>query len=521
LTFARVRRELRAMSADPRYAASLLASCLLFAASIAWAPRAAARDVSVTDGASLRAAIDAAVAGDVIVLADGDYVVDANLRCAAEGRADAPIVVRAATPLGARLRSTALEGFLVSGAHWHFEGLDIEGRCANDSDCEHAWHVVGAADGTVIRGNRAYGFNAQIKGNGTGDPRAWPDDVRVENNEFFNPAPRMTSNPVTPIDVVGGRRWVLRGNYIHDHQKGMGDGVSYAAFLKGNSRDGVIEGNLVVCERLHTGGTRLGLSFGGGGSSPDPICEDGTCTPEHQGGVMRNNLVVHCPADVGVYVNECAGCLVAHNTLYDTTGIDVRFTASDTRVVDNLLSGRVRARDGATLTALGNLEMVAAADFAAWFADPGAADFTLRDGAAIVDQRAPLAEVFDDYCGNDRDDAMSDIGAIEYDGDALCDTTRPGVRPPPVEADGGVPTMDDGGAPSADAGPRPRDAAPGFDGSGERDAGAVRPSEDAGCGCRIARGSPEKSGHFAWWALLVLGVAWRAGRARRALSRPS
>jgi hypothetical protein len=509
------------------HASSRIAASLLLLAALVVPLRAAARDVPVTDGASLRAAIDAAVAGDVIVLGDGDYVVDANLRCDSIGREDAPIVVRAQNPLGAHLRSTALEGFLVSGAHWRFEGLDIEGRCANDSDCEHAWHVVGAAHHTVIRGNRAFGFNAQIKANGTGDPRVWPNDVLVENNEFFNPAPRMTSNPVTPIDVVGGRRWVLRGNFIHDHQKGMGDGISYAAFLKGNGRDGIIEGNLVVCERLHRGGTRLGLSFGGGGSSPDSICEDGTCSPEHQGGILRNNLVVHCPADVAVYVNECADCLVAHNTFYDTTGIDVRFAASRTRVVDNLLSGRVRARDGAMLSATGNLEMVAPADWAAWFVDPGAADFTLRDGAAIVDQRAPLAEVVDDYCGNDRDDAMSDIGALEYDGDGLCDTTRPGTRPPPVAMDGGVPDADagastddggavgtDGGASRTDAGTAMRDA-----GSARSDAGSASAATDGGCGCRVARGSSVNPSAYAWIAWVVAFATTR--RARRALSRPS
>jgi high frequency lysogenization protein len=47
---------------------------------------------------------------------------------------------------------------------------------------------------------------------------------------------------------TGGRRWQLRGNFIHDHAKGEGNGVSYAAFLKGNSRDGLIERNLVICE---------------------------------------------------------------------------------------------------------------------------------------------------------------------------------------------------------------------------------------------------------------------------------
>ena len=35
------------------------------------------------------------------------------------------------------------------------------------------------------------------------------------------------------------------------------------------------------------------------------------------------------------------------------------------------------------------------------------------------------AAVVDDCCGNARDVARSDIGAIEYDGEDFCDTTRP------------------------------------------------------------------------------------------------
>jgi len=128
--------------------------------------------------------------------------------------------------------------------------------------------------------------------------------VLIEYNEFSNSRPRDTGNPVAPIDIVGGKRWVVRGNFIHDHEKGQGDGISYAAFLKGNSRDGLFERNLIVCELLHRGGIRLGLSFGGGGSQPDSICKEGRCSPEHRNGVMRNNVIVNCPADVGIYLDE-------------------------------------------------------------------------------------------------------------------------------------------------------------------------------------------------------------------------
>ena len=179
----------------------------------------APRRLKLSDAASLVAAIDGAMPGDVILLADGTYDIDANLRCDAPGTADQPIVVRAVNRHMARVRSSAVEGFLISEPHWHVEDLDIEGVCAAHSDCEHAFHVVGGADSTVIRGNRVHGFNAQIKGNGAGDPRIWPDDVLVEGNESAMPGfGQGFVHPLLAVDGGGGAdeagqlddgRWML------------------------------------------------------------------------------------------------------------------------------------------------------------------------------------------------------------------------------------------------------------------------------------------------------------------------
>ena len=228
--------------------------------------------VPVATPAELVAAIDGASPGDVITLAPGTYDISQNVNCDVAGTAAAPIVVRASTHLGSLIRFDALEGFKVSARHWVFEDLDIQGVCAVDSDCEHAFHVFGDADFLRLRRNRVRDFNAQVKSNisspGSG---IFPDDVVIEGNEFADTAARQTANPVTKLDVVGGRRWVVRANYIHDFEKAQGDFISYAAFLKGNSRDGLFERNLVICERDHAGGVRIGLSLGGGGSSPGSI----------------------------------------------------------------------------------------------------------------------------------------------------------------------------------------------------------------------------------------------------------
>jgi parallel beta-helix repeat protein len=306
---------------------------------------AGAELVPVASAEALRAAIVAAVAGDEIVLAPGTYTVIATINCSAAGTSPLPIVVRAATAGTALVRFDALEGFYVTGPHWRFEDLVIEGVCAADDDCEHAFHLAGNADGTAIRRNVVRDFNAQIKSNGDGTG-AFPDDVVIDGNELYDTRARATANPVTKIDVVGGRRWIVRGNTISDYEKGAGDTVSYAAFLKGNSREGLFERNLVICERETSGGVRLGLSLGGGGTATQ-FCEGGDCTTEHQDGILRNNVIVGCP-DVGIYLNRAAGTIVEHNTLYDTTGIDVRFSASSATLRNNLLSAGIHNRDGGT-----------------------------------------------------------------------------------------------------------------------------------------------------------------------------
>ncbi|MDC0721238.1 MYXO-CTERM sorting domain-containing protein [Nannocystis bainbridge] len=498
-----------------------------------------AADVPVADVEAFLAAVAAAQPGDTIVLAAGDYEVhQSKIACNTPGTADAPIVVRAAEPGAARLRLDSLEGFHVRAPFWKFEGLDIEGICAADSDCEHAFHITGAASHTHIVGNRLHGFNAMIKGNGEpiGPDMAYehPDDVVVEYNEFYNDAPRDTANPVTPIDVVGGQRWVLRGNFIHDHAKGGGDNISYAAFLKGHAKDGLIERNLVVCELLHSGQVRLGLSLGGGGSGPDMICEDGACKPEHERGIIRNNIVLNCPADVGIYINAGADSKILNNTLYNTAGIDMRFAETTGVVHNNLMNGKIRDRDGAVTDKQNNLVEATLEQFAAWFADPAAQDFTLVDGAAIVGLGLAVPEVTDDYCGNDRNDGAPDIGAIEYDGDGCngglpvpggsggeTSTTGESTGGDSTTDDPGTPTTGDSGAPTTGDSSDPTTGDSGDSTTTDPTAGTTAASasdtagdtapatdDDGGCGCRsdASAGGP----------LALLALAGLLRRRRRA-----
>jgi hypothetical protein len=408
------------------------------------APDAATTLVTTTD--ELIAAFAAAQPGHIIELAPGTYVLNQGLVTPRPGAPGEPIVVRSGSLGQAIIESNVVEAIHVTEAYWTFESLEIHGTCPDDSTCEHAFHITGNADFTRIYGCRLRDFNAQIKGNGDtvgpGGVRVWPDDVAITATVLFDTRPRQTANPVTKIDVVGGRRWLIANNRIYDFEKAQGDTVSYAAFLKGNSRDGEMRNNRVICSQEFTGGTRIGLSLGGGGSGPDSICEDATCTPEHQNGLLHDNLIAHC-SDVGIYLNEAMNTEIIHNTIYDTAGVDVRFATSSADVRNNLIGGPIRDRDGGVHTATANLTDIAAADWNAWFVAPDALDFGLRAGGAFVDQGVLVPDLLYDLCGNDRDDGEPDLGAQEFDDD---------LEDPAVMCSVAPPVGQDAGA-SNDAGP--------------------------------------------------------------------
>lgn len=299
----------------------------------------------VNDPDALRGAVAHAQPGDVITLAPGTYrFTDRPIDANRPGSADAPIVVRASQPGTVVIEFNLVEGFRVSAPYWRFENLTIRGTCVNDSDCEHAFHVVGAARHFASVNNSIADFNAQFKINGMGDD--FPDDGLIEANTLFDTRVRHTPNPVTPIDLVAANRWTIRANIIKDFAKDEGNFVTYGAFAKGAGSANVFERNLVWCEDQVRGvpGQRVGLSLGGGGTGAE-YCRDRKCVVEQQGSTLRSNLIAAC-SDVGIYLNSAADSRVEDNTLVDTTGIDVRFPTSSARIDGNLVDGPVRARNG-------------------------------------------------------------------------------------------------------------------------------------------------------------------------------
>lgn len=356
---------------------------------------------TIRDINDLRQALASAKAGDILELAPGTYQVTSALRTAAGGSPRQPIVLRARRAGTALFEVRAVEGFVVSHPYWVFENLNWRGVCADHSGCEHAFHVVGPARGTIIRNNRLEDFNAHIKVNGEGGQ--WPDEGLLQYSTLTNAMPRQTENPVTPFDLVAASGWQVLDNLVENFIR-ANDSPTYGIFMKGASQGGLIARNLVICSRNKAPdpGIRVGISLGGGGTGTT-FCRDGACAFEHSNGTVANNVVAHCN-DFGIDVARSTKSTIAFNTLINTEGIDLRRPPSSAVVFGNLTDGRIRQRDGTDLQADDNLIK---RGLDALLAGPDRLDLRWLSTPPWVTNRPAVPT---DFCGRTRG-PLSPVGA--------------------------------------------------------------------------------------------------------------
>ncbi len=374
------------------------------AAALAPVASEAGRSITVTTPADAVQATIRAQPGDTITFAPGTYRFHgAYIDARRPGAAGAPITVRARRAGSVVLEFDTVEGFLVSAPYWTFENLTIRGVCADDSSCEHAFHVVAGAKHFTARNNVITDFNAQFKINGSAG--RVPDSGIIEGNVLADTRPRQTANPVTMIDLVAASHWRIVGNRISDFVKAQGDRISYGVFAKGGGGDNRFERNVVVCEhRLRElPGQRVGLSLGGGGTA-SAYCRDRRCITEQDRGVIASNLIASC-SDDGIYLNRAARSRIVDNTLIDTAGIVLRFGETSAEVAGNLVDGPIAAKDDAALHATANVDTALAQLYLGWhpvrrlFEDPRALDLRWRGEPPRQDRRADLPV---DLCGASR-----------------------------------------------------------------------------------------------------------------------
>lgn len=317
-----------------------------------------ARIIRVNNVSQLISQFSLAKAGDTIVVEPGQYALKGKrFKLKNAGTSTQKITLMAESFGSVFLQLDSVEGLYLTQAHWSIHNLIFKGMCQQDNNCEHAIHLSGDADNIEISHNRFINFNAHIKSNGHNN--RFPDNVSIRGNDFYNQSPRNTTNPVTPIDVVGGNDWLIAYNFIADFALKTRDKftVSYGAFLKGAGQRGKIVGNVVNCawNVPHQSflDIRIGLSLGGGGTG-GAFCQDASCGYEHQYGVIENNLILNCQNDVSIYLNKAPGSKIKNNILLNSLGIDARFAITTATLKNNQYQGRIKARDGAWIRDINN-----------------------------------------------------------------------------------------------------------------------------------------------------------------------
>jgi len=379
-------------------------------------------------------------AGYTIQLMAGEYDIKQRyIPITTGGHEDAPIVIRA-TQLGqVKINLTSSEGFHIKAPYWVFENLEIQGQCKKNKHgyCDHAFHVVGNGHSFVLRNNIITDFNASVKVNGSyinGKP-VYPNYGLLEKNSIYNTTVRHTNSPVNLININSANHWVVRGNLISDFAKKSGSNrVSFGAYMKGNSHYGLFENNLVICEHTIAAdlGTRIGLSFGGGGTGAR-FCRDKDCTNEHSNGIMRNNIILNCSHDVGIYLNKAKNTEIYNNLVFNSLGIDIRFSSSSANISNNIISGRIKARDNASYTEQNNiidLDCISPSrdfygcSFMDWYWGIINADLELRQEVKPILKKGLQAKnLKTDFCNNPRLNSV-DIGPIQYSNHLICSPDR-------------------------------------------------------------------------------------------------
>ncbi|MCG5524328.1 right-handed parallel beta-helix repeat-containing protein [Ectothiorhodospira haloalkaliphila] len=413
---------------------------------------------TVHDDDSLQQAVVNAEPGDVIALLPGDYF-PGSTTLRQDGEPNAPITLHAITPGSVSIWSRREPALKISGNHWHIEGIDFQGN----RNSRHAVEIVGPSSHVKVKGNRFQNFDAALKATGDGSPRQYPSHTQVERNVFVNEHPRSTQTHLAAIHVSSGQHWTIQDNFIADIAPAPDNPgkLSTGITVSGDADGLTLTRNLIICEWNHTGGHRLGLIMEDNGSPRDAI-HRGTHSAR-----ITNNIILNCPDEPGIYLRHANRPLIAHNTLYNTFGIQARYPGTRAEVTDNILSGTIWERDdgradqrhnlqagrfalasylpvikhrlnldarptpadaqedgalkgGIRRLGAGTLDALAGTTmgrgdllFERWFLEPATGNFFLKDGRQIIAQGSEPSLSDHDFCNQPRY-GRADIGAIAY-----------------------------------------------------------------------------------------------------------
>jgi hypothetical protein len=395
-----------ALSAIPVAPASASAAC---------APLSAAGDheVTVRSTAELQSAVDNLTSGTTILIEDGVYDLTNTLNI----RGVSGVTIRSAS--GNR-DAVVMRGRGMANADYGnvphilavYDATDVLIADLTMRDAYHHLiqiHGESDADGVHLYNLHLIDSGEQfVKGSTAGNPGPYADDGVVECS-LFEYTDRARSDYTNGVDVLAGSGWIIRDNVFRNIRAPVGQLAGPAVLMWRNSLDTIVERNLFIeCDRA----IALGLS------TPDANTRDGNTTYDHQGGVIRNNMIYReGPGDVGITVNYARDVAIYHNTVtqngtFPWAAIEYRFSATSAVIANNLTDGPIWQRDGASGSVAGNITD----GTSDWFVDAGAGDLHLSAAAdEAIDTTSGPALVNDDFDGHFRPvGTAADVGADEY-----------------------------------------------------------------------------------------------------------
>lgn len=384
--------------------------------------------------ATLQHAADEVVAGDTVIVADGDY---AGFQLTTSGTTGSRITFRSAEGETARITAdnfSTPDGINLEGASWVvIEGFEVNGRSRAGIRAVLCEHVT-------VRGN-------SCDSNGTwGIFTGFCDDLLIEENSTSS------SGDEHGIYVSNsGDRPVIRNNLIWgNHANGIhmngdasmgGDGIISEALVEGNIiwdngegggsginmdgvQDSLIRNNLIFAS--HASGISLYRIDGAEGSNNNRVlnntvlvASDGRWALNIQdgstGNVIRNNIFWSDQGYRGA-MSVCAGCLADFSS--DHNAVEDRFTLDDGDTIMSLAEWR---------TATGQDAASFVANPSELFESVAGNDYHLKDSSPAVDAGENRSDVDDDLEGTPRPlGASYDIGAFEGVGVVFADRFETG-----------------------------------------------------------------------------------------------
>lgn len=317
---------------------------VLIAALLTAAPAGSALAGSSTQGievaksAALVQAIRDAKPGDKILIAPGRYKTRLRFTAANSGTEAEPIVITARDGPGTVVIDGSGGSIAVkfSGAsHILMRALDVTGANYHGVFFDVGAHHI-TLDGSRIYDNHArhpIDSHAEVKGSG---PRGRPRHISITNNEIFHTTHPPGGN-FQGIDCNFCSDFLIADNYLHDIGQPTAEPFSHydrgsCIQMKSVSIGTVIERNRF--ERCH-----IGIVYGG----------EGMESPEHVGGIVRDNVIVDS-GEIGIAVVNVRDGKVTGNTVTGSPesiriARDVRYPdgANEVDVADNILDVPIKS----------------------------------------------------------------------------------------------------------------------------------------------------------------------------------